>query len=255
MMIFTCGDNYENAASCIYSAWEYALKAGHDDVRIVREPVTQLDMFAEYVYVDADSDKTEKFTRSVRRISNLVYRNVFYALLSWQEDAVDAVYRYLILAFKVGKEVEHMLIKPEVMRVMELVRNVSNEAHRFREMTRFTLVDRKVYVSHIEPRCDVSLLVAEHFADRMPSEHWVIVDDGRRTAVVHPADERVYVKHLTDEEFTALGQAEYETDEYTDMWRTFFNAIAIEQRENYRCQRNLFPLWIRKHATEFRKMP
>ena len=145
-----------------------------------------------------------------------------------------------------------MLIRPEVMRIMELVRNVSNESHKFREMTRFTSVDRKVYVSHIEPRCDVALLVAEHFADRMPSEHWVIVDDGRRTAVVHPADEYMYVKHLTDDEFAALGRAEYEEDEYTDMWRTFFNAIAIEQRENYRCQRNLFPLWIRKHATEFR---
>ena len=56
MMIFTCGGSYEDAASCIYSAWEYALKVGHDDVRIVREPVAQLDMFAEYVHVDADSD-------------------------------------------------------------------------------------------------------------------------------------------------------------------------------------------------------
>ena len=252
MMIFTCGGSYEDAVSCIYSAWEYALKVGHDDVRIVREPVAQLDMFAEYVHVDADSDKAEKFTRSVKRISDLVYRNVFYALRSWREDAVDAVYRYLILAFKVGKDIEHMLIKREVMCIMELVRNVSNESHKFREMTRFTSVDRKVYVSHIEPRCDVSLLVAGHFADRMPSEHWVIVDDGRRTAVVHPADECMYVKHLTDEEFTTLERAEYEEDEYTDMWRTFFSAVAIEHRENYRCQRNLFPLWIRKHATEFR---
>ena len=51
MMIFTCGGSYEDAASCIYSAWEYALKVGHDDVRIVREPVAQLDMFAEYVQI------------------------------------------------------------------------------------------------------------------------------------------------------------------------------------------------------------
>ncbi len=252
MKIFTCDSTYEGKASCIYSAWECALEEGHENVRITREPVTQLDMFAEYVHVDADEEKAEKFTRSVRRISQLVYRNVFYALLSEQSDAVDAVYRYLILAFKAGRKVEHMLIRPEVMRIMELVRNVNNESCRFRELSRFTSVDRKVYVCHMEPKNDVSLLVAEHFADRMPSEYWVIVDDGRRTAVVHPADGDMYVRELTGEEFEALGRAEYEEDDYTDMWRTFFNAIAIEQRENYRCQMNHFPMWIRKHATEFR---
>ena len=45
---------------------------------------------------------------------------------------------------------------------------------------------------------------------------------------------------------------EYE-DEYTDLWKTFFRAIAIDERKNYVCQRNLFPLWKRKHAVEFKK--
>ena len=45
---------------------------------------------------------------------------------------------------------------------------------------------------------------------------------------------------------------EYE-DEYTDLWKTFFHAIAIDERKNYVCQRNLFPLWKRKHAVEFKK--
>ncbi|MBD4434107.1 DUF4130 domain-containing protein, partial [Xanthomonas citri pv. citri] len=48
-----------------------------------------------------------------------------------------------------------------------------------------------------------------------------------------------------------LGSAEYMEDDYTDMWRTFFSAVSVEQRENYRCQRSMFPLWSRKHATEF----
>ena len=74
----------------------------------------------------------------------LVYRNVFNALLSHQEDALDTVYRYLILAFAEGRKVEHMLISPEVMRIMELGRSVSNEAHLFREIARFTVVQGRV---------------------------------------------------------------------------------------------------------------
>ena len=132
-----------------------------------------------------------------------------------------------------------MLISPEVMRIMELGRSVSNEAHLFREIARFTVVQGRVYVCHIEPKDDVALLVASHFADRMPSEYWLIVDDGRRYAVVHPVDSDMYVRRLTDQ------------DDYTDMWRTFFSAVSVEQRENYRCQRSMFPLWSRKNATEF----
>ena len=120
-----------------------------------------------------------------------------------------------------------------------------------REIARFTAVQGRVYVCHIEPKDDVALLVASHFADRMPSEYWLIVDDGRRYAVVHPVDSDMYVRRLTDQEMETLGSAEYMEDDYTDMWRTFFSAVSVEQRENYRCQRSMFPLWSRKHATEF----
>lgn len=61
----------------------------------------------------------------------------------------------------------------------------------------------------------------------------------------------MYVRRLTDQEMETLGSAEYMEDDYTDMWRTFFSAVSVEQRENYRCQRSMFPLWSRKHATEF----
>lgn len=250
--VFTCRDRYDDMATCIYEAWSMALSVGHEHVMLLKEPVDQLDMFADYIHIEPDCEKSEKVTRSVRKLSWLVYRNMFNALLSHQDDALDSVYRYLVLAFANGRDVEHMLIRPEVMRIMELGRGVGNEAHLFREIARFTAVYGNIYICHIEPKDDVALLVADHFRDRMQSEHWLIVDDNREYAVVHPADSDMYVKRLADSEIKALHEAEKMEDDYTDMWRTFFNAAGIEQRENYRCQRTLFPLWSRKHATEFR---
>ena len=61
-----------------------------------------------------------------------------------------------------------------------------------------------------------------------------------------------YLRYLTDDEFSVLQKTESYEDEYTDMWKTLFHAISIEQRKNYVCQRNLFPIWKRKHAVEFR---
>ena len=40
----------------------------------------------------------------------------------------------------------------------------------------------------------VSTLLAPHFVDRLPSEDWMIIDDNRRTAVVHPADQPYYLQ-------------------------------------------------------------
>lgn len=51
--------------TCIYDAWVYALRVGHDKVQLRTEPIVQATLFDEYVHVDADAEKTEKVLRSV----------------------------------------------------------------------------------------------------------------------------------------------------------------------------------------------
>ncbi len=253
MKIFCCKDRFEDILTCIYDAWSMALIVGHDNIRLVREPVYQQTLFDEYIHVDADNDKVEKVIRSIKKsISEQAYNYVFYASLSEQEDALQAIYNFLRVGFAVGSRVCFMYANPYVMRMTELKRKIGNESHFFREFSRFTSIDNKVYVCHIEPKNNVITLVAEHFADRMPSEHWVMVDDKRKMAVVHPKDEDIYLRYLTDAEFETLSRSEEYEDEYTEMWRSFFRVIGIKERENYKCQRNMFPIWMRKHAVEFK---
>ena len=151
-----------------------------------------------------------------------------------------------------GNTVTRLYTNPHVVKLLEIRRRVSNEAHHFREFARFQSLDSRVYISHLEPKNDVIMLVGRHFADRMPSEHWIIIDDNRKIACVHPKDGENYLRYLTEEEFKTLQQTEAYEDEFTDMWKTFFHAVSIKQRENYVCQRNLFPIWKRKHAVEFK---
>ena len=75
MKVFTCRDRYDDMATCIYEAWSMALQVGHGHVMLMKEPVEQLDMFADYIHVEPDADKVQKFTRSVKKVSWLVYRN------------------------------------------------------------------------------------------------------------------------------------------------------------------------------------
>lgn len=236
--------------TCIFEAW--ASRLGHKNVRLAVEPVAQQELFCTYRHVEADAAKAEKVARSVqKKISWEAYRQMYLAAMSFENDRLDAIYRFLVRGFACGRGVTDMFFCPEVMRVLELSRKAGNEANFFREFTRFTSVDGRVYVSHIEPKCNVTAVVAQHFADRMPSEHWMIIDDGRRIAAVHPKDERFYMTRLSEEEFLRLRATEAKRDLYTDLWKEFFAAIGIEARKNEKCQRNMMPLWYRKHMTEF----
>lgn len=250
MTVYTCRDDLEAMLTCIYDAW--AGKMGHKNIRLELEPVFQQEMFCDYIHVEADREKAEKVVRSIqKKISFEAWMQVYYAAMSFETGRLDAIYRFLLLGFAYGGKVTDMLAAEPVMELFRLKRKVGNEMHYFREFTRFTSMDGKVYVAHIEPKCNVTAMVAEHFADRMPSEYWMIIDDNRSIAAVHPKDQPFYMTSLTEKELQTLKRTEEQSDIYTELWKEFFRSIGIEARKNPRCQRNLMPLWYRKHATEF----
>ena len=190
--------------------------------------------------------------RSIKhKISEEAYACVYYACLSSEQDALDTAYRFLIKGFKIGSDITFMRNDPDVMRIKDIRRKVLHETRYFMEFARVNSIDNKVYVCHLEPESDVIYEVSLHFADRMPSENWLIIDDNRKKSVVHTTDGQMYIRYFTDYDMSVLAKTEDVKDEYTDMWKIFFETIAIKHRHNPECQRNLMPVWMRKHVTEF----
>ena len=85
----------------------------------------------------------------------------------------------------------------------------------------------------------------------MPSENWMIIDKTHMIALIHPLEQKSFLSPLTKEELSFLENSRQDTDLYSELWKTFFHSIAIKERKNARCQRNLMPLWFRKNMTEF----
>ena len=116
--------------TCIYDAWSEALRIGHDQIQLKKEPILQQTMFDEYVHVDGDNVKAEKVIRSVRRdISDEAYLDVYYATLSAEEDALQAIYNFLRVGFAVGSKVLEQYSNPHVMRMLELRRMIHLSLH------------------------------------------------------------------------------------------------------------------------------
>ena len=250
--IFTCESSFEAMMTCIYAAW--ASRLGHRNLRLALEPVEQQELFCDYIHVEPDSEKASRVVQSIqRKISWEAFQWVYQAAMNDEEGRLDSIYRFLLLGFHYGRQITNMLGEAHVMEILRLQRKTGNEAGFFREIARFSCIGGKVYVSHLEPKCNVLDQVARHFVDRMPSEYWIMIDDNRKLAAVHPKDEDFYLTILSEEEFVRLKITEtQEDDEFVLLWKEFFRTIGVEERENERCQRTHLPLWTRRHMTEFR---
>lgn len=250
MVIFTCNPDFEAMMTCIYDAWDSRL--GHNNIRFMLEPVLEPELFTEYRYIPPDRTKAQKVISSIqKKISVYAYRCVYAAAMSYQEERLDIIYRFLLYGFHFGSRAMDMLGVPQISALFELSRKVQNEGHYFREFTRFSHIPPSVYFAVIEPKCNILTLLAPHFVDRMPSESFLIADSRRLLAAVHPADEDFYLTPLEKDELLQMKKAAENSDPYPTLWKSFFHAIGIEKRRNPKCQRTHLPLWYRKNMTEF----
>lgn len=253
MYVYTCAPDWESMLSCIYTAW--ASGHGQQNIRLELEPIEDRTFFDTYEHVDADYGKAKSVMDAIySKLSPYVYNELAYSAQAYEKDVLDNIYRVLILGFAFGPGVLNMLQYAAVSRNREIRVRVGREACRIKENVRFHEIRKSLYVAHIEPKSRILLSMADYFQDRMPSENWMIVDDVHAEAIIHPKNEDYYIRSLTDSELDTLLETEKENDKFTDLWLTFFNSIAIKERENLKLQKNHMPLWTRKHVVEFQNM-
>ncbi len=252
MHIFTCTRNYEAMLTCIYVAW--ASGFGHKNIKLEIEPFGQYSIFDEYTHVDADTALAQKVMDAVNmKLSPYFYSEIAYISMGYEEDVLDIMYRMMLYGFTYGNKALNMVQFDEIARYKAIRKRIGNEICRFKEFSRFHRIESGAYVAHIEPKSNLLLALGPIFQDRMPSENWMIVDDVHKEAIIHPINQNFYLRILNDEELEHVLETERENDEYTDMWKVFFETIAIKERENPTCQNNHFPKWTRKHVVEFMK--
>lgn len=261
LTVFVCGPEPEDIFTAVYEAWDSRL--GHDRVALEIETENRQErLFAVYRRVERDEEKAEKVARSVfRKISPGAYHGIYQAALSFEEDRADAIYRFLIRGFRVGADVTAQLQDPAVCRVFELSRRVGRESHLFLEFARFAQWDNGLLFGRLAPKCNVLPVIAPHFDGRLPQENWILYDETRSRAAVHPAGGSWFLTDMAEggwEDFLRRQEKEgdgplpvsADQEAWEDLWRGFVKNIAIEARVNPALQRNLMPLWYRKHMTE-----
>jgi probable DNA metabolism protein len=136
------------------------------------------------------------------------------------------------------------------MPVHQAASKVRFETHRLIGICRFAKTAQGCYLCEVTPDHNVLSFLAEHFAQRMSDVSWIIHDRSRNLSAVYDTRDW-YITHSY-----LPSQINYSRDEaeYQNIWKTYFDTVAIEGRINPKLQRKFVPVRYRKNMTEFNSM-
>lgn len=258
MHIFLCEDSIDGIFTGIYDAW--ACRYGHKNIKLCINDTITYELFSEYITVTPDSEKSKKVGRTIiARLGMEVYQDILQAVLAHDDkkkndhpDKADCIYRTLLYGFSLpdGHRILQALGNPYIARVFELSRSTGNEVHHLLGFLRFQELENGVLFSTIHPKNQVISVLAEHFTDRLPQEHFMIYDATHQIAAIHKAGSRYFLtdaSNLNPDIITRLSPAE---KEYQKLWCGFFDSIAIEARKNPKLQSQNIPKRFWKDTVE-----
>lgn len=252
MYVYLCENSIEGIFTGVYDAW--ASGYGHRNIRLSLDDSGSYELFCQYITVTPDEEKSRMVGRTLRRhFGQEVYQNICQAILSQdirrnsrqQPDKADCVYRTILYGFAMPDSECHRLLQalniPYIAHIFELSRATLNESHHLLGFLRFRELENGVLFSSIHPKNDVLAVLAEHFTDRLPEEHFMIYDENRRTAAIHKADRGYIIVDASDLDQELIHRLSPEEEEYRKLWCGFFRSIAIDARRNPKLQSQNIP--------------
>jgi probable DNA metabolism protein len=203
----------------------------------------------EEYFVVTDHERASKVEKAIKtKISQDAAWRVEYAFIADAADRYINLLHYIVLGFKVGHMVDSHMNRDFVLRVHKLSREVGRESHKLTGFCRFAETQNGIYYCAITPVHHVLPILAEHFADRMIDQSWVIHDKRHNKAAVYNTEDYVFINVSPDSESPALSGNE---ELIQNLWTTYFNTLAIEARKNPKLHRQMLPLRYRGNMVEF----
>lgn len=250
--VLICEDSIDGIFTGIYDGWK--LGGGGVHVELCMGRPGQAELFSRYETVGTDPDKAAKVARTIRRkLGPEVYEQLCYAACSTDADKGTCIYYALKEGFANGHahpRVLENLTNPYILKISKMQLAVWHEMHRFLGFVRFREIQKGVLFAAIHPQHSILPLIAPHFADRLPRESWVIYDEGRQDALLHPAGGDCYIRRqavISSGQLQGLAHEE----KYAVLWKEFCRSITVPERQDPRRQQQNLPKKYRQHLPEF----
>lgn len=225
--------------------------------QVLTREVAGSSLFDDDIYtVITDPMKAGRVWRALeRRVSKRVLEVMVTSFLVETTDGNVALFRYIRSILDSRENVESDFSNHDAVDVLGNCRRVRGEAHRLLQFARFQKAADGTYFALMEPRYDVLPMCVEHFVDRFSDSSFVIYDRKRNYGFHYDGSDVRKMKFMHDNEHVlggGLSDSCMDSDErfYQQLWRTYFQAIAIKERINPRKQRQDMPCRFWPFLTE-----
>ncbi len=248
MYVFQCEDSIDGIFSAVYDAW--ASHYGHRNIQLSIENNSDMLLFTEYISVTTDTMKSQKVGRTLfQRFGIDFYETICKCAMADSKyrklpmDKANAIYQTIVMAFGLPEKekVLNFLGEPCISCLFQLCRQTNNEGHHYLGFLRFSELDNGVLFAKLAPKNNVLPILAEHFTNRLPLENFIIYDETHKLAVIHKAGKDYLTVDASDMDLEHIEQYSADENAYRELFKTFFNSIAIEARKNPKLQSQNIP--------------
>ena len=119
--------------------------------------------------------------------------------------------------------------------------------HKMSGFLRFEELEDSTLYAKIQTKYNVLYFLGKHFSKRLNNENYIIHDMQRKLAFIHTKD-FIGVRKVADFDLPLHSASE---EKFQKLWKTFFQSVTIQSRENKKLQRQTVPLLYRTYMSEF----
>lgn len=241
---------YDNTFEGLLTTIFYAYSCREDFI-ITKDKYYTPSLLNEVIEVSTEYDKYNRVYKSIEeKLNNEVLQNIYLLYLSDILDSDTIALKYLKLCYRYGVNINLAKNNDIIILVDKYCKKVTQEAHLLKGFVRFKEVSPMIFYSSIEPVHNILPLIADHFSKRFSDEHFIIHDIKREIAITYNKEQTSIID--LSKNYYNLFNSLKDDCEFENLWKTFYSAINIKERENPKLRRRLMPKIYWNHLTELK---
>lgn len=240
-MIYYYDGSWENLLTLFF--YLYPKNAHEIDIRLKSD---NLSFFKEELH-PTEEDKVARIIKYVKEeVSYKGIRRLMTVFMAEDDRKEMAMFQGLKAMCKT-KDAHPILEDDLVIHFNSLYKKIMRERHFYLGLLRFKELKGNILYGEIRPEHDVLLLLVNHFKNRLPNEHIIIEDVGRKKAVeIFQGDSNLIDVSEIEKEL------EINEENIQENWQSFYNAVTIKGRENLPLRQSNLPKKYWEFLTEMK---
>lgn len=239
-MIYLYDGSFDGVMSGIFDAF-----STKEEVALIRGGKAENLSLFDTRWIITDVDKSLRVQRGLEKLEPGTSLRMYRAWITEKSGVEDAMLRACRLGF--SKKCNPFCLRQEA--AVQLLNNLSlkvgREVERMLQFVRFVRVGENLYGADVRTDYPVLPMVGNHFHKRFARQNFFIRDQERLQAIVSTPE------HWQVVTLPEAGPPLPRDGEVEQLWRTFFDTVAIPGRLNHRLQQQFVPLKYRTYLTEF----